>query len=784
MRAPHFACFLARVLAVVLLVSGVAQAQTLNVNPAVGPVEGGTILRISAGGNPGNLVQVRINGVPLAFERAAEYLRAVAPPHAAGVVQISVETTGGTILTRDFEYREWPTTGLATPIDRVSLSSAGLQLDGYNVFSCGAVSGGGSADGRFVSFSSDATDTGFSQPATGWTQFGSCGGGPVRQIYVRDRVGGTLEHISRAPGGGPAGDRFSTVPSVSASGEWVGFISQARNLLDGTVVPDAAGLNVQEKAFLHHRPTGLIERIDVDTDGTPGNHNAAGPLAISADGSIVAFISSASNLATAGFPADGATSRDVFVRNRTTGVTERWTANANTSRVSLSDDGRFLVFVTTQQLDPADTNAFSDAYLIDRHAPTPAPTLVTVGANASTTATLISRDGQTVALGSNASNLVPDDTNGVSDVFTLDRATGAIRKVTVTSGGEQLSTFSTLLAISGNGQRVAFNSPAAELGGPLVPALSQPWVHDRVSGDTMLLTAAASGLWGTNPVGTVDLSSDGRIAFMTSLSPNLVPGDTNLQSDAFVKQLPPDTPVGAAIVVSPFDIASSTSPVTVTFAGVTAAGDTSLEVLTSGPALPAGFAIGNPARYFEITTTASYAGAITVCINYSGIDVGDESTAELLHHDGTAWSVVTTSRDVDANVICGETTSLSPFVIAQPQPVVSEFEVEQVQFGPATHKAGSAVPIRIRVLSGDENVSGAALPVTATGLRRVGDSSWGPVSAPGKSNPDMRFQFTSVQGAPGYQLVVKTTGLSAGTWEMRLQVGDSTDTFTVALVLR
>ena len=49
----------------------------------------------------------------------------------------------------------------------------------------------------------------------------------------------------------------------------------------------------------------------------------------------------------------------------------------------------------------------------------------------------ISADGRFVAFYSEATNLVPGDTNGASDVFVRDRQTGTTRRVSVSSGGAQ-----------------------------------------------------------------------------------------------------------------------------------------------------------------------------------------------------------------------------------------------------------------------------------------------------------------------------------------------------------
>ena len=68
----------------------------------------------------------------------------------------------------------------------------------------------------------------------------------------------------------------------------------------------------------------------------------------------------------------------------------------------------------------------------------------------------LSADGRYVAFGSDASNLVPDDTNGVADIFVYDRQTNTIERVSVAADGTQGNGESYLPAISADGRYVAF----------------------------------------------------------------------------------------------------------------------------------------------------------------------------------------------------------------------------------------------------------------------------------------------------------------------------------------
>jgi len=60
-------------------------------------------------------------------------------------------------------------------------------------------------------------------------------------------------------------------------------------------------------------------------------------------------------------------------------------------------------------------------------------------------------------------NLVPGDTNGTADIFVFDRKTGTTELVSVANDGTEGNGFSFIPAISANGRYVAFQSNASNL---------------------------------------------------------------------------------------------------------------------------------------------------------------------------------------------------------------------------------------------------------------------------------------------------------------------------------
>lgn len=102
-----------------------------------------------------------------------------------------------------------------------------------------------------------------------------------------------------------------------------------------------------------------------------------------------------------------------------------------------------------------------------------------------------------------------------------------------------------------------------------------------------------------------------------------------------------------------------------TFARVTTAGASTLVTGASGPPPPPGVALGKPATYYDVATTADFTGSVQVCFNYGQRPVSSpEKDLKLFSFDGGHWTDVTTSLNRGANVICGEVNRLSTFLLA------------------------------------------------------------------------------------------------------------------------
>jgi subtilisin family serine protease/Tol biopolymer transport system component len=405
--------------------------------------------------------------------------------------------------------------------ERVSVATDGTQAN-RNAAAPPAIT----ADGRYVAWSSTATTLVPGDPTVP--------GG----VFVRDRATGTTERVSVASDGTPA---TGNAPAITPDGRYVAFASSADTLVPGDT-------NNWQDVFVHDRETGVTERVSVASDGTEGNAGSTStPPVISADGRYVAFASNASNLV----PDDTNSTQDVFVHDRETGTTERVSVASDgtqtpqffsSSNPAISGDGRLVAFQSSaSNLVTDDTNDTADIFVHDRE--TGVTERVSVASDGSETERFgfssnpaISADGRHVAFQSSASTLAPGDTNNMSDVFVHDRETGSTERMSLASDGTQGDGFSGGPAISADGRYVGFPSGATTLVPGDTNGVWDAFVHDQEAGVTERVSVASAGTEANQTSGsTPALSADGRhVAFVSSAS-NLVPGDTNGQSDVFVR---------------------------------------------------------------------------------------------------------------------------------------------------------------------------------------------------------------------------------------------------------
>jgi Tol biopolymer transport system component len=299
-----------------------------------------------------------------------------------------------------------------------------------------------SRDGRSILFTS------WNVPGTGDLSI---------QLYVHDRDTGTTQPVSISSQGVPGNGSYMS-KSISANGRFIAFSSDSDNL-----VPDDN--NYSEDVFVHDRETGKTERVSVSSTGEEADYGDSSGASISADGRYVAFHSRASN-----FVADDNNNKyDIFIHDRETKTVEHISfrfegyegdadiyyprltpdaryvvftnggyvlvhdrqqktteiitpsPDASTQGGTISDDGRIVAFVSTfNPQSPSTPFPYANIYIHDRTTGKYWPQSLTYDGNfhnKELETVILSGDGQFIAISTDASNLVLDDTNNFSDVF-------------------------------------------------------------------------------------------------------------------------------------------------------------------------------------------------------------------------------------------------------------------------------------------------------------------------------------------------------------------------------
>ena len=343
-----------------------------------------------------------------------------------------------------------------------------------------AATGGGAGDGQ----SGESTISGDGMTVAFTSNSANLGSGHARgdDIFIHKVGGGTTMLTSGAK---------AYLPSITADGQKVAFIAEGYDsdgLPDiyqsssqggspptiyaqcpcrsggdvgpgwatigsgGAIVYSSAAPFSRSNRYLDpqvfwHNPSAAIVSVNKDV---VANAPAEFP-SVNADGSLVAFQSAADNLS----DGDANEAPDVFVAQMGDGGSG--SQSFRMLRVSIYATG----------------DARRDA---DSFAPAPqAPAAV-------------SADGNLVAFASDSSNLVPGDTNGVSDIFIRNRGTGRTERVSVPSGGGQADGPSIAPAMSADGRFVVFASEAGNLVPGDTNGVMDIYVRDRVRNETRRLS--------------------------------------------------------------------------------------------------------------------------------------------------------------------------------------------------------------------------------------------------------------------------------------------------------
>jgi Tol biopolymer transport system component len=418
------------------------------------------------------------------------------------------------------------------------------------------------SDGGTISYpalSADGTVAMFLSPSTKLVPGDTNRTGAIvgTDVFIRDIAARTTRRLMGVGAVQPNGD--ASYAAMTRDGRYVFFVSTATNLVANDpngAVPSVFRHDLQtdttvmlanvltnyfhisgDGRFMTYRQgtTDYLHDLTTDVRTEFIINTTIGESALNQDGSIIAF----EGILVPGFSFNGF--MQVFVRDRTRGVYEL---------ISKRADGQ--------------------------------------GANSASSAPVISADGRYVAFQSAASNLVPDDTNGVPDVFLHDRTTGQTTRVSLSTTGTQRTTASTTPAISGDGAVIAFMSHTVDCN-PGCPQRAEYFVYDRHLASVSVVSLGNYGTPANGVGGAFALDHTGRRVAFVSAAGNLVQPDTNAGNDLFLRDrgLSP----GCAYDVSPATVdvsaAGGTAPVTVAAAAGCAWGAIGFDSWVTVPSSPA-----------------------------------------------------------------------------------------------------------------------------------------------------------------------------------------------------
>ncbi|HWD90774.1 MAG TPA: hypothetical protein VG938_00355 [Verrucomicrobiae bacterium] len=305
-----------------------------------------------------------------------------------------------------------------------------------------------------------------------------------RNIFVRNLLLGTNVLVS-ADTNGMAASGFE--PAISGDGRYVAFSSYASNLIAGDT-------NNSQDVFLRDLQAGTTTLVSVSPAGVrPGNNDSFSP-AISGDGRFVLFHSKASNLASGPFISG---IENLFLRDVQMGTNYALTiANTGTgvSAAAMTPDGRYVVYAgilsgTTAHLYVLDTLAAARIYTN----------------NASATGVSISPDGLRLAY------LTPTSLN-VADLSINSNWVASTSSFGSHSG----------LRFSGDGRWLVYATKPAS-------GVRSVYLYDFQTGSNVLISVGSNGA-SDSP----DISADGRFVVYRSAVTNLAAGTTNSLPEVFV----------------------------------------------------------------------------------------------------------------------------------------------------------------------------------------------------------------------------------------------------------
>jgi VCBS repeat-containing protein len=397
-----------------------------------------------------------------------------------------------------------------------------------------------SADGRYVVFASAADDL-----VAGDTNGRS-------DVFVRDTIQGTTVRVS--------GDQLFDFlnPSISADGRYVSYDAAGQiyvvdlNSQTSTAIPGSKGVlsaDGQHVARLSSysndsSPTLNIENLETGTSLVVTNEPVVngGLLSATTPQGTVAFSYLISYSESARLASDVLVVPNGVPRVLPAFQAAQYIASDSELHILFDDNNEHLDFRFDAFTDSPGN--FSNGQITTYDASTGAvlskETLpfhfISQGSRVLKTNVSLSADGRHVVFDSMADKIVAHDTNGVSDIFMQDVATGATKLISVAlDGAADGASFNPV--VSADGRYVVFESTADNLVSGDTNGFRDIFVRDTIAGTTDLVSIGSAGA-ANGASFTPSISADGRTISFYSDATNLVSDDTNASRDVFMADNP------------------------------------------------------------------------------------------------------------------------------------------------------------------------------------------------------------------------------------------------------
>lgn len=323
--------------------------------------------------------------------------------------------------------------------------------------------------------------------------------------------------------------------------EWVGCLSVSESTcsfdVEADTVRDNWGRLYTSRAIF----LPALQRVLNDANGSSGQPR------LSANGQFLVFSSDASNL----IDSDSNNASDIFLLNRDTGLVRRLSqaidgsdANGGSFLPEISSDGQYVVWHSSaSNLVENDSNGVSDVFLYslaDQSIELISKNTTGAPGDSGSMSASVSDRGRFVVYESNASNLVSGDTNITSDIFLYARESGVTSRISVDSdgnAGQSRGSQSANAAISADGRWVVFDSFAPLVSGD-VNNRNDVFLRDLIANTTIRLSVSADGGDANGGSRNPAIDAVGSVVVFESDASNLVDGDDNGSTDIFLLTLP------------------------------------------------------------------------------------------------------------------------------------------------------------------------------------------------------------------------------------------------------